>query len=92
MEIEEILGKVVGDGKVIAKVAVKLDFTESVETETTFDSENAATLSEVANVQKLNGSRPSAGIPGARSNPKHPAGIPETRNNVDKVVTKNHAN
>ena len=94
-KIEEILGKVVGDGKVIAKVAVKLDFTESVETETTFDGENAATLSEVANVQKLNGSRPSPqGIPGARSNlpgETPQPGIPETRNNVDKsLVTKNY--
>lgn len=94
-QVEEILGKVVGEGKVIAKVSVNLDFTESVSTETSFDGENAAVLSEVANTQKLEGSRPSPqGIPGARSNlpgETPQPGIPETRNNVDKsLTTKNY--
>ena len=94
-QIEEILSKVVGEGKVIAKVAVNMDFTKSVSTETTYDSENKATLSEVKNSQKLNGSRPSPqGIPGARSNlpgEKPQPGIPETTNNVDKeLTTKNY--
>jgi len=44
-------------GKVIAKVSVNLDFTESVGTETKYDQENAAILSEVVNTQKLNGKR-----------------------------------
>ena len=94
-QIEEILSKVVGDGKVIAKVSVKLDFTESISTETKYDNENSAVLSEVKNSQKINGSRPSPqGIPGARSNlpgETPQPGIPETRNNVDKQLsTKNY--
>jgi flagellar M-ring protein FliF len=94
-QIEEILSKVVGHGKVVAKVSVNMDFTESVSTETTFDQENKAVLSEVENSQKLNGSRPSPqGIPGARSNlpgETPQPGIPETRNAVDKrLTTKNY--
>lgn len=94
-QIEEILKRVVGEGKVIAKVNVKMDFTESFETRTAYDGENTAVVSEVANKQLLNGKRPSPqGIPGARSNipgEKPQPGIPETTNNVDKsLVTKNY--
>jgi len=94
-QIEEILAKVVGQGKVIAKVSLNMDFTESVSTETTYDQENKAVLSEVENSQKLNGARPSPqGIPGARSNlpGENPQpGIPETRNNVEKkLATRNY--
>ncbi len=94
-QIEEILTKVVGSGKVIAKVTVNLDFTQSVSTETKYDNENVATLSEVKNKQTINGKRPSPqGIPGARSNLPGEVpqpGIPETSNNVDKeLTTKNY--
>ena len=94
-QIEEILAKVVGSDKVMAKVTVSMDFTESVSTKTTYDSENKATLSEVIDSEKLNGSRPSPqGIPGARSNlpGEQPVpGVPETRNNVDKnLMSKNY--
>ncbi|MBL7665763.1 MAG: flagellar M-ring protein FliF [Bacteriovoracaceae bacterium] len=93
-QIEEILSRVVGEGKVIAKVSAKLDFTEKVETQTTYDNENTAVISEVSNQEKLVGSRPSPqGIPGARSNlpGENPQpGIPETRNDLDKsLVTRN---
>ena len=37
-QIESILRRVVGEGKVIAKVNVKMDFTESVQTKTSYDS------------------------------------------------------
>lgn len=95
-KVEEILSRVIGEGKVIAKVAVKMDFTEKVETQTTYDSENAAVVSEVRNEQKMVGVRPSPqGIPGARSNlpgETPQPGIPETRNDVDKsLVTRNLA-
>jgi flagellar M-ring protein FliF len=95
-KVEEILSRVIGEGKVIAKVAIKMDFTEKVETQTTYDSENAAVVSEVRNEQKMVGVRPSPqGIPGARSNLPGEApqpGIPETRNDVDKsLVTRNMA-
>lgn len=95
-KVEEILSRVIGEGKVIAKVAIKMDFTEKVETQTTYDSENSAVISEVRNEQKMVGVRPSPqGIPGARSNLPGEApqpGIPETRNDVDKsLVTRNMA-
>ncbi len=95
-KVEEILSRVIGEGKVIAKVAIKMDFTEKVETQTTYDGENSAVVSEVRNEQKMVGVRPSPqGIPGARSNlpGENPQpGIPETRNDVDKsLVTKNMA-
>lgn len=94
-QIEEILQKVVGEGKVIAKVSVKLDFTEAVSTETKYDQENTAVLSEVNNNETVEGSRPSPqGIPGARSNlpgEEPQPGIPETKNNVNKnLTTKNY--
>jgi flagellar M-ring protein FliF len=94
-QIEEILSRVVGEGKVIAKVAAKMDFTQKVETQTQYDGENTAVISEVNNQQKLQGSRPSPqGIPGARSNlpgERPQPGIPETRNDVDKsLVTRNY--
>jgi len=93
--IEDILGRVVGHGKVIAKVTVKMDFTESISTQTQYDQENTAVVSEVKNEQKLVGTRPSPqGIPGARSNlpgEQPQPGIPETRNDVDKsLVTRNY--
>ncbi len=94
-QIEDILSKVVGAGKIIAKVSVNLDYTQSVATEKTYDNENSAVLSEVNNLQKINGRRPSPqGIPGSRSNlpgEKPQPGIPETQNNVEKnLSTKNY--
>lgn len=94
-KIEDILAKVVGNGKVIAKVSVNLDFTEQVGTETKYDQENSAVLSEVINSQNLNGKRPSPqGIPGARSSLPGEApqpGVPETSNNVQKELkTRNY--
>ncbi len=94
-QVEDILSRVVGDGKVIAKVSVKMDFTEQVQTATSYDNENSAVLSEVSNKQVLHGSRPSPqGIPGARSNlpgQSPQPGVPETRNDVDKsLTTKNY--
>lgn len=95
-QVEEILKRVVGEGKVIAKVSTKMDFTESYETRTQYDSENTAVLSEVVNSQKMNGSRPSPqGIPGARSNlpgETPQPGIPATTNDVDKSLTTRNYN
>ena len=56
-KVEELLSRAVGTGKVIAKVAVALDFTEKIATETQFDGENAAVLSEVNNIAKNKGVR-----------------------------------
>ena len=79
----------------IAKVSVNLDFTEQVGTETKYDQENTAVLSEVINSQNLNGKRPAPqGIPGARSSLPGEApqpGVPETTNNVQKELkTRNY--
>ncbi len=94
--IEDILGKVVGDGKVVAKVTVDLDYTESVSTATSYDNENAAVLSEVKNSQNLNGSRPSPqGMVGARANlpgEEPQPGVAETKNNVTKELTTRNFN
>lgn len=95
-QIEDILTKVVGDGKVVAKVTVDLDFTESVATETKYDNENSAVVSEVKNVQNVNGSRPSPqGIAGAQSNLPGEVpqpGVAETKNNVTKELTTRNLN
>jgi flagellar M-ring protein FliF len=95
-QIEDILTKVVGDGKVVAKVTVDLDFTESVATATTYDNENSAVVSEVKNVQNVNGSRPSPqGIAGAQSNIPGEVpqpGVAETKNNVTKELTTRNLN
>lgn len=95
-QIEEILKRVVGEGKVIAKVNIKMDFTESISTQTTYDGENKAIVSEVANKQTAEGRRPSPqGIPGARSNipgEKPQPGIPETSNNTDRSLTTRNYN
>lgn len=95
-QIEEILGKVVGDGKVVAKVTVDLDYTESVSTATSYDNENAAVLSEVKNSQNLAGSRPSPqGMVGSRANlpgEEPQPGVAETKNNVTKELTTRNFN
>lgn len=56
-KVEEILSRVIGEGKVIAKVALKMDFTEKFETQTSYDGENSAVHSEVRNEQKMVGVR-----------------------------------
>ncbi len=94
-QVKEILSKVIGEGKVAAKVSVVMDFTQSSSTETTYDNENTAIISEVSNTQKLVGSRPGPqGIPGARSNlpGENPQPqIPETKNDIDKQThTRNY--
>lgn len=95
-QIEGILGKVVGDGNIVAKVTVDMDFTEAVSTETTYDNENAAVLSEVKNAQNVSGSRPAAqGVAGARANlpGENPGpGVAETKNNVSKELTTRNFN
>jgi flagellar M-ring protein FliF len=95
-QIEEILTKVVGDGKVVAKVTVDLDYTEAVSTQTEYDNENAAVVSEVKNTQNVTGSRPSPqGVAGAKSNipgEDPQPGVAETKNNVSKELTTRNLN
>ena len=93
-KVEEILEKVVGIGKVIAKVNINLDFTESISTETQFDADNTAVLSEAKNSQKMKKEQPH-GIPGSVSNLLEGNGIQIQKNknkdSVDKeMLTKNY--
>lgn len=94
-QVEDIISKVAGAGKVIAKVNVTLDYTEKLETQTTFDGENSAVVSEVSNSQTFQGSRPSPqGIPGAKSNlpgeQPQPAVASTTSDTNKNLVTKNY--
>jgi flagellar M-ring protein FliF len=96
-KIEEILSRVVGEGKVIAKVGVDLDFTQSIETQTQYDQEGAAIKAEQKETMVADGSRPvPGGVPGAVSNTPGPApasavGVPAiTSNNQRAFETKNY--
>lgn len=94
-QIEEILTRVVGDGKVVAKVTVDLDFTEAVSTETTYDGENAVVLSEVVNNQGVESKNPvNSGGVGARANipGEEPGpGITNSTHKTDKsLATRNY--
>ena len=40
--VDEILSRVVGEGKVVTKIAVELDYTQQVETQTQYDAEGSA--------------------------------------------------
>lgn len=67
-KIEEILARVVGDGKVVARVNADFDFSRMSETETLFDGENAVARSTNRDVDKMTGTRPlPTGTPGARA-------------------------
>lgn len=93
--VSEILTRVVGEGKVVAKVALELDFTQSSETQTQYDSEGSAVKSQQKETQVMEGSRPSpGGAPGAMANTPGPAstGVAEVRSNTQKVFeTTNNA-
>ncbi len=67
--IEQILSKVVGTGKVIAKVDASLNPRHTVTTEEAVDPEATALKSQQTEEELLDGARTNpAGIPGARSN------------------------
>jgi flagellar M-ring protein FliF len=67
--IEEMLARVVGDGKVVARVSADLDFSQTAETQTVYDSDGAAVRSVQRDQKSMEGSRPGAqGPAGAASN------------------------
>ncbi len=67
--IEAMLGKVVGDGRVVARVNADLDFSQVQETQTSYDGDAAATASVERDVKSMEGSRPGPyGLAGAASN------------------------
>jgi flagellar M-ring protein FliF len=67
--VEQILGRVVGQGKVMARVNAQLANKQLTTTEETVDPDKTALLSTQTEEETLNGSRTNpTGIPGARSN------------------------
>jgi len=95
-KIEAILGKVVGEGAIIAKVHSELDFDQTTQQEKLVDNENKAVMSQVKDENKLVGQRPSPqGVPGARSNiPGEVAQgeTPQVRQDINKSLeTTNYA-
>ena len=67
--IESILARVVGEGRVIARVNASLDMRNVVAVEETLDPDRTAVKTVQSEEEKLNGNRSSpAGVPGARAN------------------------
>lgn len=67
--IENMLGRIVGAGKVEATVSAELDFSRVSETETTYDGDSAAVHSILKDNNRANGTRPSpGGVAGAIAN------------------------
>ncbi len=85
--IEEMMARVVGDGRVVAKVTADVDFSQVSETATTFDQDGAAIRSVEKRSDVMTGSRPApGGAAGALSNqPGNLANAnPEIKNDVNK--------
>lgn len=67
--VESILSRVVGTGKVIARVNVSLSARQVHTVEEKVDADTTAVLSETSETESLNGNRTNpAGVPGARAN------------------------
>jgi flagellar M-ring protein FliF len=86
--VEHLLGRVVGDGRVVAKVSAELDFAQVNETQTTYDQEGAAIRSTEKRNENMEGSRPGPqGLAGASSNlpGAPPAANGDIRNQTNKA-------
>jgi flagellar M-ring protein FliF len=67
--LKELLGRVVGEGRVDAKITAELDFSQVNETQTTYDQEGAALRSKEIRNEDMEGKRPGPqGLAGASSN------------------------
>ena len=68
-KLESILSRVVGSGKVIARVNVQMNARQINTVEEKVDADGAAVLSQVTEDENLNGSRTNpTGVPGSRAN------------------------
>ncbi|MBS1961002.1 MAG: flagellar M-ring protein FliF [Bdellovibrionales bacterium] len=90
--IEEMLGRIVGDGHVVARVTADLDFNAVTEKQVTYDQDGAAIRSQQHNNQSMQGFRPTAsGVAGAQSNTPlaqtAPSGQKTTDTKVDGDIT-----
>jgi flagellar M-ring protein FliF len=86
--IEDMLARVVGDGRVVARVSADVDFSSSNETQTTYDQDGSAVRSVQRDQKVMEGSRPGpynniaagaqANLPG-----QAPAQNPQVRSNTN---------
>ena len=87
--IETMISRVVGEGKIVAKVSIDVDFTQMSETQTIYDQEGAAVRSSQKDNQLMEGSRPvPSGPAGAAANTPGPAPAsmnPAVKSNTQKA-------
>jgi len=84
--VEEMLAKVVGEGRVIARVSSEFDFSQVNETQTFYDADGSAVRSVQKDLKSMEGSRPGPyGLAGAASNTP---GQPPAANASVKTDTK----
>jgi flagellar M-ring protein FliF len=84
--IEEMLARVVGEGKVVARVSADVDFAQVNETQTIFDQDGSAVRSVQEDTRTQEGSRPVAqGAAGSASN--LPNQEPKTQTGAMKTAT-----
>jgi flagellar M-ring protein FliF len=87
--IESILSRVVGEGRVVAKVSAELDFAQVNETQTIYDSEGSAVRSVEKRNDAASGTRPGPyGLSGAASN--QPGQPPAANGEVKTETTKSN--
>jgi len=68
-EIESMLSRIVGEGKVVARVSTEMDFSRVEENQTTYDADGTAIISQQKNNETAEGVRPApVGAPGATTN------------------------
>jgi flagellar M-ring protein FliF len=87
--IEEILSRVVGEGHVVAKVSADLEFSQVHQTQTTYDADGSAVLSEEKHTDKMNMVRPGPyGVAGANANAPGtpPPSNGDVKSDTDKAV------
>lgn len=84
--VEAILSRVVGEGRVAAKVTADLDFAQVAETQTIYDADGAAVLSVEKRNDQMSALRPGpAGVAGAASNqPGEPPAVNGTKTDTTK--------
>lgn len=91
-KIETLLGRIVGEGKVIAKVNANFDFSQISEVETKLDADNVTPVSVDKDSDTMNAQRPApqgnpgvqTNVPGADGNLAGVAGAPPVTNNTTR--------
>ncbi|MEK6580748.1 MAG: flagellar basal-body MS-ring/collar protein FliF, partial [Bdellovibrionota bacterium] len=87
--IEAILSRVVGEGKVVAKVTADLEFSQVNETQTTYDQDGSAVRSIEKRNDNMNMVRPGPfGVTGQVAN--NPGQPPASNGDVKNDTNKNH--